>query len=106
MAYAGAYLLAPPPARTRAFDVVVEVFALQVLAGGARRTAFDNARPVAAGGRLLVIAGARDEQEHPGRMPGPLLAPNSIRFRGHGLCDESIEDFIDHEPGLSASGFR
>jgi len=105
--YAVADLLAPPPAWTGAFDLVVEVFTLQVLTGAARRTAFARtAQLVAPGGRLLVIAGARDDTEHPGHMPWPLTRAELESFRGYGLCDESIEEVIDHEAGRSVRRWR
>jgi SAM-dependent methyltransferase len=105
--YAVADLLAPPPPWTGAFDLVVEIFTLQVLTGAARRTAFAcTAQFVASGGRLLVIAGARDDSEHPGRMPWPLTRAELESFRGHGLRGESIEEVIDHEPGRSVRRWR
>ncbi len=105
--YAVADLLDPPPAWTDAFDLVVEVFTLQVLTGSARRTAFAHtARLVAPGGRLLVIAGARDDDEHPGHMPWPLTRAELESFRGLGLHDESIEDFTDYELGRSVRRWR
>jgi hypothetical protein len=62
--YVLADLLAPPPSWQGAFDLVVEIFTLQVVTGQARRTAFAHtAQLVAPGGRLLVLAGARDEDD-------------------------------------------
>jgi SAM-dependent methyltransferase len=102
VAYVIADLLAPPPTWTGTFGLVVEVFTLQVLTGAARRAAFANtARLVAPGGRLLVIAGARDDDEDPGRMPWPLTRAELESFRDHGLRDETITDHIDHEPRRS-----
>jgi SAM-dependent methyltransferase len=81
-----------------AFDLVVEVFTLQVLTGAARRTAFARiAQLVAPGGRLLVIAGARDEHDDPGKMPWPLTRAEIESFREHGLSEHSIADVLDEE---------
>jgi len=96
--YVTADLLSPPRTWAGAFDLVVEVFTLQVLRGAARRTAFARlARLVAPGGRLLVIAGARDEHEDPGEMPWPLTRAEIESFHEYGLAKQSIVDFFDDE---------
>jgi SAM-dependent methyltransferase len=96
--YMTADLLSPPPAWAGAFDLVVEAFTLQVLTGSARRTAFARtATLVAPGGRLLVIARAREAHDDPGSMPWPLTRAELTSFRGYGLREDSIVDFIDHE---------
>src|SRR5262249_55526057 len=78
--------------------LVVEVFTLQVLTGPARRAAFTQiAQFVAPGGRLLVIAGARDEDDDPGPMPWPLTRTEIESFAEYGLTKESVVDFIDDE---------
>jgi len=101
--YVTADLLAPPEAWSGAFDLVVEVFTLQVLTGAARRTAFARlARLVAPGGRLLVIARARDEHEDPGVMPWPLTRAEIESFQEYGLTRRSITDFVDVEHGRPA----
>jgi SAM-dependent methyltransferase len=98
--YVVADLLAPPPHWAGAFDLVVEVFTVQVLTGEARGTATARlADMVAPGGRLLVIAGARDEQDPPGEMPWPLTRTEVESFHHHGLAIESIVDFVDNELG-------
>ena len=79
---------------------MVEVYTLQVLTGAARRTAIARtAQLVAPGGRLLVIAGARDEHDDPGKMPWPLTRAEIESFRGYGLTEHSITDFLDDEDG-------
>ena len=84
--YVTADLLSPPPSWAGAFDLVVEVFTVQVLTGAARRTAIArNAQLVAPGGRLLVIAGARGEHDDPGTMPWPLTRAEIESFGGYGL---------------------
>ena len=96
--YVTADLLSPPHSWAGAFDLVVEVFTLQVLTGAARRTAIArSAQLVAPGGRLLVIAGARDEHDDPGTMPWPLTRAEIESFRGYGLIEHSIAEFLDDE---------
>lgn len=105
--YVTADLLSPPPSWTGAFDLVVEAYTLQVLTGAARRTAFaQTARLVAPAGRLLVIAGARDEHDHPGTMPWPLTRAEIESFREHGLDQSSIADFFDDEGGRRVRRWR
>ena len=88
--------LLSPPGSGRAFDLVVDVFTLQVLTGGARRTAAAQlARMVAPGGRLLLIARARDEHEDPGQMPWPLTRAEIESFRRYGLAEQFTVDFLD-----------
>jgi len=96
--YVSADLLSPPHSWAGAFDLVVEVYTLQVLTGAARRTAFARtAQLVAPGGRLLVIAGARDEHDDPGQMPWPLTRAEIESFRRYGLSEHSVVDFLDDE---------
>lgn len=98
--YTPADLLAPPAVWTGAFDLVVEVFTLQVLTGAARRTAFAHlARFVAPGGRLLLIAWARDEDGDAGEMPWPLTRAEVESFHEFGLAAQSIGEVLDDEPG-------
>lgn len=92
-------LLTPPVSWVGRFDLVVEVFTLQVLTGQARRTAFARvAELVAPGGRLLIIAGAREPEADPGEMPWPLTRSEIEGLRFYGLSIESIVDFIDEDP--------
>ena len=104
--YKTADLLSPPPSWAGAFDLVVEVFTVQVLTGAARRTAIARtAQLVAPGGRLLVIAGAHGEHDDPGQMPWPLTRAEIESFGGDGLTAESIVDFFDYESrGRYAAG--
>ncbi len=77
---------------------MVEVFTLQVLTGAARQAAIARtAQLVAPGGRLLVIARAREAHEDHGRMPWPLTRAEIDSFQQWGLRTESIVDFIDQE---------
>ena len=105
--YVTADLLSPPPSWTAAFKLVVEVYTLQVLTGAARRTAFARtAQMVAPSGRLLVIAGARDEDDDPGPMPWPLTRAEIESFRTYGLNRDSIVDLIDDEGWRSVRRWR
>jgi ubiquinone/menaquinone biosynthesis C-methylase UbiE len=105
--YQVADLLSPPPAWAGAFDLVVEVYTLQVLTGVARHTAFARTTQlVAPGGRLLVIAGAREEDEDPGLMPWPLTRTEIEAFRRYGLSEQSIEEIFDDEGGRSVRRWR
>jgi cyclopropane fatty-acyl-phospholipid synthase-like methyltransferase len=105
--YLTADLLSPPPSWTGAFDLVVEVFTLQVLTGAARRAAFGRvASMVTSGGRLLVIAGAREEDDDPGTMPWPLTRAEIESIREYGLTCDSIVDFVDHEGERSVRRWR
>jgi len=105
--YVAADLLSPPRSWTGSFDLVVEVFTLQVLTGAARRNAIARvAQLVAPGGRLLVIARAREEHETPGEMPWPLTRAEIESFREYGLAEQSIVDFVDDEDRGPARRWR
>jgi SAM-dependent methyltransferase len=94
--YVTADLLAPPDSWVDRFDLVVEVYTIQVLTGDARRRAIEQlSRLVAPGGRLLVIARARDESDPPGQMPWPLTRADIEAFQVYGLSPVSIVDFMD-----------
>jgi len=94
--YVTADLLNPPDGWVDRFDLVVEVYTLQVLTGDARRRAIEQlSRLVAPGGRLLVIARARDESDPPGQMPWPLTRADIEAFQVYGLRPVSIVDFMD-----------
>ena len=98
VSYVTADLLSPPASWTGAFDLVVEIYTLQVLTDAARRTAFARAaRLVAPGGKLLVIARARDEHDEGGQMPWPLTRAELESFRDYGLAEDSIVDFLANE---------
>jgi SAM-dependent methyltransferase len=96
--YLAADLLSPPQGWAGAFDLVVEVFTLQVLTGAARRTAFAQlAQLLAPGGRLLLIARAREEHENLGQMPWPLTRAEVESFHEYGLATQSIVDVLDDD---------
>lgn len=71
--YAVGDVTAPDPAWTAAFDLVLEIYTVQVLQGPARAECINRiSRFVAPSGTLVVIARARDDDEDAGRMPWPL----------------------------------
>ncbi|MFF0268990.1 class I SAM-dependent methyltransferase [Kribbella sp. NPDC004536] len=96
--YVTADLLSPPETWIAAFDLVIEVFTIQVLTGAARSQAVARvAQLVAPGGRLLVIAGARELDDDTGRMPWPLTRQEIESFCDCGLIADSIDDYVDNE---------
>jgi hypothetical protein len=71
---------------------------LQVLPPELRARAIENAAGfVAEGGKLLVIARARDENDPRGEMPWPLTRWELNHFTEIGLRELSFEDFLDSE---------
>ena len=96
--FEAADVLALPAAWGHRFDLVVEVYTLQVLPPAERaRAGRAIAETVAPGGTLLVVARAREEADPPGQMPWPLL-----RREIEALCDDtltlrSLEDVLDDE---------
>jgi len=72
---------------TNAFDLVVEIYTLQVLPPELRHTAMDRlAGLVAPSGTLLVICRGRDPDDDPGAMPWPLTRAELDAFH------------VDHQP--------
>jgi len=53
---------------------------------------------VKSGGRLLVIARAREESDPPGQLPWPLTRGEIDGFVHVGLREESFEDINDSDP--------
>jgi SAM-dependent methyltransferase len=99
--YVLADLLAPPPAWSRAFDLVVEIYTVQALPDPPRRDAIASvADMVAAGGTLLVIAFARgkpdDDRQGP---PWPLTRTEVDAFGAGGLTATRIEQVPDPRDG-------
>ncbi|GII30360.1 class I SAM-dependent methyltransferase [Planotetraspora mira] len=96
--YVAADLLATPDEWRAGFDLVVEIYTLQVLTGEARERAIARVSSlVAPGGTLLVIARARLDGEPTGAMPWPLTRDEIESFAGHGLDPAGIADFYDDE---------
>jgi SAM-dependent methyltransferase len=96
--YRLADLLAPPPEWQNAFDFVFEAFTLQSLPPEPRAIAASNlGRFVAPGGKLLVIARARDATEPTGTLPWPLTRDDLSPLLEVGLEAVSFEDYYDAE---------
>lgn len=96
--YVSADLLNPPPEWSAGFDFVLESYTLQVLPPQIRPQAMRGvAGFVKKGGRLLVIARGRDEQEPEGQMPWPLTRRELASFLNLGLHEDSFEDYFDQE---------
>ena len=98
--YVVADLFHPPEAWRRAFDFVLEIYTLQSFPAELRTKAVPAiAELIAPGGRLLVIARGRAEDEAVGPGPPWLLTRDEFEgFRRAGLQEESFEDFADPEP--------
>jgi SAM-dependent methyltransferase len=90
--------VAPDASWRRAFDLVVEIFTLQVLPPAERAVA-GNALGgcVSVAGRLLVLCRGRDVDEHEGAMPWPLTVPEVRALAADGLELERLDDFLDDE---------
>jgi SAM-dependent methyltransferase len=95
--YVCADLLHPPAEWAQAFDLVVEIYTVQVLRGEPRREAL-LALPglVAPGGTLLLIARGRDDDDPEGDLPWP-LAKRELSTVAQLLTTESFEDYVDEE---------
>jgi SAM-dependent methyltransferase len=90
--------LEPDAAWRRAFDLVVEIFTLQVLPPVQRKLAGKALGGcVAVGGRLLVLCRGRDVDEPEGAMPWPLTLPEVRALAVDGLELERLDDFLDDE---------
>jgi SAM-dependent methyltransferase len=96
--YQTADLLHPPPKWTGKFDLVVEIYTLQVLPQSLRPQAIRGLAGFAKeDGRVLLIARGRDEDDPEGQMPWPLTRRDLDDFTQLGLQEESFEDFLDRE---------
>jgi SAM-dependent methyltransferase len=98
--YQVADLFAPPAAWLRAFDFVLEIYTVQAFTGELRAKAIAKiADFVAPGGRLLVIARGRADDEREGLgPPWPLTREEIDGFHRAGLEEASFEDYADSEP--------
>lgn len=96
--YETADLLALPAEWHGAFDLVVEIYTLQVLPPELRSAAMQAmADCVTADGSLLVIARGREPQDDPGQMPWPLTRQELAILVESGLTELLFEDFLDGE---------
>ena len=91
-------LLEPEAGWHRRFDLVFEVYTIQVLQRGHRRRAIEQlGELVAPGGTLLVVARGRDASEPEGEMPWPLTREELGAIAQRGLELVELEDFLDDE---------
>jgi SAM-dependent methyltransferase len=89
---------APPREWLSAYDLVVEIFTLQVLPPEERQAAgLALGRCVAPGGRLFVYCRGREPEDPPGAMPWPLTTDEVHALAGDGFVMERFEDFLDDE---------
>jgi SAM-dependent methyltransferase len=96
--YLVADALRPPADWVAAFDFVFEAYTIQVLLGEARTAcARSIGSMVAPGGRLLVVARCRREDDPVGAMPWPLTRSELDAFGGPGLELASFDQVL--EPG-------
>ena len=90
--------VAPPGEWASAYDLVVEIFTLQVLPPAERELAGRAlGRCVAPGGRLFVYCRAREPEDPVGSMPWPLTTDEVHALAADGLAVERFEDFLDDE---------
>jgi SAM-dependent methyltransferase len=95
-------LFAPPPDWSGAFDLVHECYTLQALPDAPRAEAMQRiAEFVRPGGRLMVIARARNDGTPPAGPPWPLSRQDLIGLTGYGLAAEDIERLPDPTDGKS-----
>jgi len=96
--YLVADLLAAPAHWDAAFDLVVEIYTLQVLPAALRPAAIRAitcfVRP---GGTLLVVARGREPADATGEMPWPLIRTELEGFTACGLTEQASRDFMDDE---------
>jgi SAM-dependent methyltransferase len=93
--YVAANLLDPPAEWLGAWDLVVDIYTVQVLRDTPRATALATLPAlVAPGGTLLVIARGRDADEDEGDLPWPLT---KAELDAVALPQERFEDYVDGE---------
>ncbi|MDT7571680.1 MAG: hypothetical protein QOE05_1854 [Actinomycetota bacterium] len=98
VSWVAADAVAPPAAWQSAYDLVVEIFTLQVLPPAEREAAgFALGRCVAPGGRFFVCCRAREPEDPLGSMPWPLTTDEVHALAVDGLAVERFEDFLDDE---------
>jgi len=89
-------LLALPDEWRSAYDLVVEIFTLQVLPHALRDRAFGALRgALAPGGTLFVHCRLREPDDPLGEFPWP-RTPGGVRGGLAGLDVELYDDFLDH----------
>lgn len=96
--WVAADLLDPPPEWIGAFDLVSETFTLQALKGDMRQRAFEQlAKLTAPGGRLLIVARSRLEDEPINPPPWPITGLELDGFIELGFKEVSRETFFDQK---------
>lgn len=96
--YHAANLFAPPAEWKQKFEFVFEANTVQALPVRLRSQAIAHiAGFVKPGGKLLVIARGRTDEEPEGQMPWPLTREEMNQFARAGLTQESFEEFFDNE---------
>ena len=100
--FLAADLFAPPAQWNGAFDLVHECYTLQALPDAPRADAMRRiAQFVRPGGRLLVIARARDDGTPSSGPPWPLSRQELMEITAHGLVVEAVERLPDPTDGKS-----
>ena len=90
--------MTPPREWRSSYELVVEIFTLQVLPPAERQAAgLALGRCVAPGGRMLVYCRGREPEEPPGEMPWPLTTDEVLGLAIDGLDVQRFEDFLDDE---------
>jgi SAM-dependent methyltransferase len=80
------------------FDLVVEIYTLQVLPAEIRPRAMSTlAGYVKTGGRLFIFARGRDDSEPATDVPWPLTRAELSAFHQMGLREVSFEDVMDED---------
>jgi len=93
-------LFAPPAEWSGAFDLVHECYTLQALPDAPRAEAMQRiAQFVRPGGRLLLIARARDDATPASGPPWPLSRQEVAGIAAHGLIAETVERLPDASDG-------
>lgn len=96
--YRVANLFEPPKDWERKFDFVFEANTVQALPAEFRSRAIEKiASFVKPGGKLLVSARGRTDDEPLGELPWPLTRAEINGFLRAGLLEESFEEFFDTE---------
>lgn len=81
-----------------AFDFVLEVYTIQPLPLSMREQVIDSIAAFAAnGGRLVVVARGREDDDVPLELPWPLSRRDLSRFEKHGLTQIHFEEMWDDE---------
>ena len=98
--FLAADLFRPPADWNGAFDLVHECYTLQALPDAPRAEAIAQiARFVGAGGRLVLIARARNTSGPAAGPPWPLTRDEVLSVTAHGLAAEAVEELADPADG-------